>query len=146
MITQKILETLQRDRDSRVQNHSLLLDDLRELGMFGELSEDNNYINMSFEDVHRLVTVILRYEVHARRQAKLDDMKFQLDAENCPNNMSTLLAELERAKRELTQNHSFQSVGAFEGISCTASRKLGPLRDASYFKGPELVSNAFHRP
>jgi hypothetical protein len=30
-----------------------------------------------------------------------------------------LLVELERAKYELTQKHSFQSMGAFEGISCT---------------------------
>ncbi len=105
---QKILENLQRDRDSRVQYHSLLLDDLRELGMFGELSEDNNYINMSFEDGHRLVTtmkmayVILNERVQARRKAKLDDIKFQIivDADNCPN-MSTLLVELERAKYEL---------------------------------------------
>ena len=115
---QKILENLQRDRDSRVQNHSLLLDDLRELGMFGELSEDNNYINMSFEDGHRLVTtmkmayVILNERVQARRKAKLDDIKFQLNANNCPN-VSTLLAELERVKYELNQKHSFQSAGAF---------------------------------
>jgi hypothetical protein len=34
---QKILENLQLDRDSGVQNHSLLIDNLRELGMFGEL-------------------------------------------------------------------------------------------------------------
>ena len=39
---QKILENLQRTRDSRVQNHSLLIDDLKDLRMIGELSEDTN--------------------------------------------------------------------------------------------------------
>jgi hypothetical protein len=39
---QKILENLQRNRDSRVQNHSLLIDDLKDLRMIGELSEDTN--------------------------------------------------------------------------------------------------------
>ncbi len=39
---QKILNNLQRGRESRIQNHSLIIDDLRELGMFGELSEDQN--------------------------------------------------------------------------------------------------------
>ncbi len=121
---QKILKNLQRNRDSRVQNHSLLIDDLKELGMFGELSEDNNYINMPFEDVHRLVTTmkmaefILNERVQARRKAKHVDLVFQLSADNCPNT-STLLVEIERVKYELTQKHSFQSVGAFEGISCT---------------------------
>jgi hypothetical protein len=55
---QKILNNLQRDRESRIQNHSLIIDDLKELGMFGELSEDHDYINMPFEDVHRLVTTM----------------------------------------------------------------------------------------
>jgi hypothetical protein len=79
---QKILENLQRDRDSRVQNHSLLHDDLRELGMFGELSEDNNYTSMPFEDVHRLVTtmkmanVILNERVQARRKPSLKISSF----------------------------------------------------------------------
>jgi hypothetical protein len=119
-----ILKNLQRDRESRVQNHSLIIDDLKELGMFGELSEDHDYINMSFEDVHRLVTtmkmvnVILNERVQARWQAKLDDIKSQLDAKHCPN-MQALFVELDRAKYELTQNLSFQSMGDFEGISST---------------------------
>jgi hypothetical protein len=33
--------------------------------------------------------------------------------------MQALLVELESAKRELTQNHSFQSMGDFEGIAYT---------------------------
>ena len=53
---QKILDNLQRVRETRIQNHSLILDDLKELGMYGELSEDQNYVSMSFEDLHRLVT------------------------------------------------------------------------------------------
>ncbi len=121
---QKILNNLQRGCESRIQNHSLIIDDLGELGMFGELSEDQNYVTMSFEDVHRLVTtmkmanVILNERVQARRRAKLDDIKAQLDAKHCPN-MQALLVELESAKRELTQNHSFQSMGDFEGIAYT---------------------------
>ena len=37
----KVLADLQREQKSRVQNPSLLMDDLKELGMYGELSEDN---------------------------------------------------------------------------------------------------------
>jgi hypothetical protein len=44
---QKILDNLQQDRESRIHNHSLILDDLKELGMHGELSEDQNYVTMS---------------------------------------------------------------------------------------------------
>jgi hypothetical protein len=91
--------------------------------MFGELSEDQDYVTMPIEDAHRLVTtmkmanVILNERIQARRRAKL---KAQLDAKHCPN-MQALLVELNsnRAKYELTQNHSFQSMGDFEGISCT---------------------------
>ncbi len=121
---QKILDNLQRVRESRIQNHSLVIDDLKELGMFGELSEDHDYVNMPFEDVHRLVTtmrmanVILNERVQARRRAKLNEIKDQLDVKNCPN-VQSLLVELEKAKYELTLNHSFQSMGDFEGIACT---------------------------
>ncbi len=55
---QKMLDNLQRGRESRIQNHSMILDDLKELGMFGELSEDHDYVTMPFEDVHRLVTTM----------------------------------------------------------------------------------------
>ena len=51
----KVLADLQREQKSRAQNPSLLIDDLKELGVYGELSDDNCYINMPFEDVHRLV-------------------------------------------------------------------------------------------
>ena len=33
----------------------MLLDDLKELGMAGELSDDSKFVTMSFEDCHRLV-------------------------------------------------------------------------------------------
>jgi hypothetical protein len=55
---QKILDNLQSGREARIQNHSLIIDDLKELGMFGELSEDHDYVTMPFEDVHRLVTTM----------------------------------------------------------------------------------------
>jgi hypothetical protein len=38
--------------------------------------------------------------------------------------MSALLVELEKAKYELTRKHSFQSVGAFDGISCTVEGSI----------------------
>jgi hypothetical protein len=122
--TQKILDNLQRDRESRIHNHSLILDDLKEFGMHGELSEDQNYVTTSFEDLHRLVTtmkmanVILNERVKDRRRAKIDEIKEELDAEHCPN-MQALLVELEKAKYELTLNHSFQTMGNFEGVACT---------------------------
>jgi hypothetical protein len=122
--SRKILDNLQRGRETRIQNHSLIIDDLKELGMFGELSEDHDYVTMPFEDVHRLVTtmrmanVILNERVQARRQAKLNEIKEQLDAKHCPN-MQALLVALDKAKYELTLNHPFQSMGDFEGIACT---------------------------
>ncbi len=55
---QKMLDNLQRGRESRIQNLSMILDDLKELGMFGDLSEDHDYVTMPFEDAHRLVTTM----------------------------------------------------------------------------------------
>ncbi len=52
---QKVLRELGRFRDSRTHNRPLLLDDLKELGMVGELSEDSKFVTMSFEDCQRLV-------------------------------------------------------------------------------------------
>ena len=121
---QKMLDNLQRGRESRIQNHSMILDDLKELGMFGDLSEDHDYVTMPFEDADRLVTtmrmtnVILNERVQARRRAKLNDIIHQLDAKHCPN-MAALLVELEKAKYELALNHSFQAMGDFEGVACT---------------------------
>jgi hypothetical protein len=113
---QKILGNLQRVRETRVQNRPLILEDLKELGMYGELSDD--------QDVHRLVTtmkmanVILNERVKDRRRAKIDEIRKELDAEHCPN-MQSLLAELEKARHELTLNHSFQTMGDFEGVART---------------------------
>jgi hypothetical protein len=59
----RVLADLQREQQSRVQNPSLLIDDLKELGMYGELSDDNCHINMPFEDVHRLVTTMRMAEL-----------------------------------------------------------------------------------
>jgi hypothetical protein len=50
-----VLNELGRFRDSRTHNRSLLLDDLKELGMAGELYEDSEFVTTSFEDSHRLV-------------------------------------------------------------------------------------------
>ena len=71
--------------------------------MAGDLSDDGQHLTMAFEDVHRLVTAmrmaeaILNERVQNSRKAKIAQIKTQLEAEHCPN-MSTLLAELERAK------------------------------------------------
>jgi hypothetical protein len=112
--------------------------------MFGELSEDHDYVTMPFEDVHRLVTtmkmakVILNERVHARRRAKLEHIKTQPDAKHCPN-MQALFVKLDRIKYELNQTHSFQSMGDFEeGIA--HSRRISSLRNTSYFEGNGLVS------
>ena len=115
----RVLNELDRLRDSRTHNRPMLLDDLKELGMAGELSEDSKFVTMSFEDSHRLVTtmrmaeLILNDTVHSDRKHKIAQIKAQLDAEHCPG-MSTLLQEIERAQYDLTQKHSFQSVGVFE--------------------------------
>ncbi len=107
----KLSTGLQREMTSRFQDRSLLLEDLRELGMAGELSDDSQHLTMAFEDVHRLVTtmrmaeVILNERVQNSRKAKISRIMTQLDAEYCPN-MSTLLVELEKAKQALTQRHS----------------------------------------
>jgi hypothetical protein len=90
-----------------------------------ELSDDNDYVNMPFQDEHRLVTTMKMAEVILNEHVQLDEKlsliasKFNsTHAEHCPN-ISTLLVELARAKYELTRIHSFLSVGAFDGISCT---------------------------
>ncbi len=81
----KVLTDLQREQQSRLQNPSLLVDDLKELGMYGELSDDNNYINMPCEDVHRLVMtmrmaeLILNDRVQSNRKDKMTQIKAQLD-------------------------------------------------------------------
>ena len=114
----RFLAKLSSDSKKRNQKPSLLLDDLRELGMFGELSEDQNHITMPFEDVHRLVTtmrmteVILNERIQYKRKAKLDFLTSQLDASEC-NDMPALLAELEKTKAALKQKYSFQQVGVF---------------------------------
>ena len=77
----KLLTGLQREMSSRFQDRTLLLQDLEELGMVGDFSEDYNYISLPFEDVHRLVTtmrmaeLILNERVQTRRKAKLAKIK-----------------------------------------------------------------------
>jgi hypothetical protein len=115
----RVLADLQREQQSRVQNPSLLIDELKELGMYGELSYDNCHINMPFEDVHRLVTTIrmaelfLNDRVEVNRRDKMAEIKTQLDAGHCPN-MAALLDDFHKVKAMLTQKHSFRSIGAFE--------------------------------
>ena len=114
----KFLAKLTRDSEKRNQYPSLLLDDLKGLGMYGELSDDQRHITMPFEDVHRLVTtmrmaeVILNERIQNKRKAKVEFLKAQLNASEC-NNMQALLVELERTKTALKQKYSFQSVGIF---------------------------------
>jgi hypothetical protein len=91
----KVLADLQREQQSRVQSPSLLIDDLKELGMFRELSDDNCYINMPFEDVHRLVMtmrmaeLILNDRVQSKRKEKMAEIKTQLDAD-CGHNTAAV--------------------------------------------------------
>jgi hypothetical protein len=87
--------------------------------MAGELSEDTKFVTTSFEDIHGLVTtmrmaeLILDDSVQSDRKERIEQIKIQLDAEHCPN-MAALLREMEKARLDLTQKHSFQSVGVFE--------------------------------
>jgi hypothetical protein len=118
-IAKKLLTGLEQEMNSRFQNPSQLLEDLKELGMVGDFSHDERYVSLPFEDVHRLVTtmrmaeLVLNERVQTRRKAKIAQIKAQLDAAHCPN-MSALLVELEKAKQSLTQKYSFHSIGAFE--------------------------------
>ncbi len=111
-IAKKLLTGLEQEVNSRIQDSSQLIEDLKELGMVGDFSHDERYVSLPFEDVHRLVTtmrmteLILNERVQTRRRAKIAQIKTQLDAEHCPN-MSALLVELERAKQSLTQKYSF---------------------------------------
>ncbi len=72
---------LQREMNSRFQNRSLLLEDLKGLGMAGNLSDDGQHLTMAFEDVHRLVTtmqmaeVIPNERVQNSRKAKIAQIK-----------------------------------------------------------------------
>ena len=117
---ERVLKELGRYQDSRTQNPPLLLQDIKELGMVGELSENNKFITMSFEDVHlrlvmtmKMTELILNDTVHFNRNEKIEQIKVQLDAEHCPN-MEALLREMEKAHKDLTQKHSFHSMGVFE--------------------------------
>ena len=113
----KVIDDLGRYQNSRAHHPSLLLEDLKKLGMAGELSEDNKFATTSF--VHRLVTtmkmaeLILNDTVQSERKARIEQIKLQLDAKHCPN-MDALLREMDKARHDLTQKHSFQSMGFFE--------------------------------
>jgi hypothetical protein len=102
----RVLDDLGRYRNSRIHHHSLLLDDLQELGMVGELSENNKFVTTSFEDIHRLVKtmkmaeLILNDTVQSDRKEKIEQIRLQLGAEHCPN-VKTLLSEMEKAKYDL---------------------------------------------
>jgi hypothetical protein len=52
------------------------------------------------------------------RKEKIEQIKVQLDAEHCPN-MESLFSEMEKAKQDLAQKYSFQSMGAFEPGLCS---------------------------
>jgi hypothetical protein len=62
-IAKKLLTSLQREVSPKFQDPSLLLDDLKELGMAGDLSDDGQHLALAFEDVHRLVTTMRMAEV-----------------------------------------------------------------------------------
>ena len=105
----KFLTRTSRDSEKRLEKPSLLLEDLKDLGMYGELSEDQSYITMPFKDVHRLVTtmrmseIILNERIQNKRKVKLELLKAQLDAGDC-DDIPALLVELEIAKAALAQN------------------------------------------
>ncbi len=59
----KFLTKLSRDSEKRLENPLLLLEDLRGLGMYGELSEDQSLVTMPFKDVYRLTTTMRMAEI-----------------------------------------------------------------------------------
>jgi hypothetical protein len=59
----KLLSRLSCDSEKKFQNTFLLLKDLRGLGMYGELSEDQSLVTMPFKDIHRLVTTMRMAEI-----------------------------------------------------------------------------------
>ncbi len=87
----KVLNDLERHQTLRTQKKPLLLDDLKELGMFGDLFDDNKFIIISFEDVHRLVTtmkmaeLILNDSVHFDRKNKIKQITAQTCLHYCGN-------------------------------------------------------------
>ncbi len=111
----KLLTGLEREMNSRIQDSSQLLENLKELGMVGDFFHDERYVSSPFEDVHRLVTtmriaeLILNERVQTRRKAKISQIKTQLD-------VSALLVELERAKQSLTQKQRTPS-GLFKSAN-----------------------------
>ena len=100
-----VLKELGRYQDSRTHNPPLLLDDLTELGMVGELSEDNKFITMSFEDVHRLVTtmkmteLILNDCVHFDRKEKKSNKSKSNSTQNIAPTWSHCCARWKRLAR-----------------------------------------------
>jgi len=116
--TRRIQANLLRDSEKRSQNPPLLLDDLKELGMCGDLSEDQAFVTLSFQDAQRLVThmkmseVILNERIRSKNKAKLDFVKAQIDASN-GTNVQALLKRHEEIKATLSRKHSFHTVGAF---------------------------------
>ena len=83
-IAKKLLTGLEREMNSRIQDPSQLLEDLKELGMVGDFSHDERYVSLPFEDVHRLVTtmrmaeLILNERVQTRRKAKSPKSRLNL--------------------------------------------------------------------
>ncbi len=74
-IAKKLLTGLEREMNSRIQDPSQLLEDLKELGMVVDFSHDERYVSLPFEDVHLLVTtmrmaeLVLNERVQTRRKA-----------------------------------------------------------------------------
>ncbi len=75
----KLLTGLHREANSRFQDRSLLLEDLKDrsllledlkgLGMAGDFSDDSQFVTMPFEDVHRLVTTMRIAEIILNERA-----------------------------------------------------------------------------
>ena len=59
----KIRRNLFWNSGKRFQNPLLLLDDLKELGMCGDLSEDHGFVTLSFKDAQRMVTHMRMSEI-----------------------------------------------------------------------------------
>ncbi len=101
----KLLTGLQHEMNSRFQDHSLLLQDLQELGMVGDFSHDERYVSLPFGDVHRLVTtmrmaeLILNERVQTRRKAKLPRSRLNLTQNIVPTCPRSSLSSKRQSNR-----------------------------------------------
>ncbi len=85
----RLLTGLHREANSRFQGRSLLLEDLKGLGMAGDLSDDSQFVTMPFEDVHRLVTTMRMAEIIRTKEFRTTErLKLRKSRPNLTRNIA----------------------------------------------------------